>query len=94
VGEVELAGLHVGAHHQHRGALRPSAPRQLGEQLEPVHPGHGQVEQHHAAAREAVELAQSLLSVTGLDHPVALEGEDLGDTLPDARVVVDDQDHA
>ena len=62
--------------HQDRHPAELDVAADLGEHLDPTHPGHRHVQQDQIDAA-AVELVQRLGPVGGLDHVVALDLEDV-----------------
>jgi hypothetical protein len=84
----EVCGAERG-HHDHGGVGQ--AAHELWQELDAVHARHAQIAEHHVhgALRE---LSERLVGVLGTHHLVALGGQDELQALPQAGVVVHDED--
>jgi hypothetical protein len=83
----EVAGA-VGGHQQ--DGCAGEAADQLGQQLEPVHPGHADVAEHDVDGR--LEAGEGARRVCGRHRLVAFGREQEREAVAQGRIVVDDQD--
>jgi hypothetical protein len=95
-GDVELRahlGAPRGGQHDDRDRHHGRLLAPLGEELPSVHVGHHEVEQDEPrrAASALAQHVERLAAVARLPDLVAAAGQDLGDDLADAVVVLDEQ---